>query len=670
MRRGDAPSGIVLREDMGGPRPPAAPGSLSVVEAPSVASLEVLRPGAHVLQPARRNGGDLQALPRTGSRTGPRRGWWPMVMGMLGSLPAAVGVLAGLGVVVALGGVVEAQFGPGRAHAVVYRTWWFAVLQGFLGLNVACAAVRRYPWRPRHTGFVLTHVGIIVVLLGAAIGSWWGVEGQLVLVEGGPAKSMFALREEVVEIAPAGTAAARGAVLPVAVGTSREPARDLASQGLPLRAWVATRLAHSRVQWVAAERASAGPGGPAPGPIALGPAIEVATTSRAMGITGRRWLIASSPQGRRWGVGPLLVKFWQVPGAVFDAILNAAGDDTASHGRLLIAVGDTWASFPISDKSGQRWRLEGSGTTVTVVRYFPDLVLRAGRPVSRSRMPINPAVLYRVESRGATEVAVLAARQLDWSAGYPHDARGRAVRPACYVFPSAGRGRWNELTVLRDEDGRVGYTLVGRDGSWAAGHAEVGEPIATPWLDLRLTITAVRPEMVVIPRLRRAVSLGGPAVPVPAVRLVLEGRDGARGVQDLRWEDEARVAVGGDSFTVRYGWAERPLGFRLALEAFRTVHDPGTGVPAQYTSRVRLVDEARGVQRVREIRPNHPLSYGGYRFFQAGSRDTDPVQSLLLVTRDPGWGLKWGGAAVIVCGMVTMMFGLPGRGRALRYVRG
>jgi len=33
------------------------------------------------------------------------------------------------------------------------------------------------PWKRHHTGFLLTHLGIIVLLAGALIGRLYGVEG-------------------------------------------------------------------------------------------------------------------------------------------------------------------------------------------------------------------------------------------------------------------------------------------------------------------------------------------------------------------------------------------------------------------------------------------------------------------------------------------------------------
>ena len=60
----------------------------------------------------------------------------------------------------------------------------FALLLAFLGANILCAALIRFPWKKRQTGFVITHAGLLVLLAG----SWYSLqhadEGQLGMLEG------------------------------------------------------------------------------------------------------------------------------------------------------------------------------------------------------------------------------------------------------------------------------------------------------------------------------------------------------------------------------------------------------------------------------------------------------------------------------------------------------
>ncbi len=57
-------------------------------------------------------------------------------------------------------------------------------LNVLLAVNVLCALVIRLPWRRRQAGFVLTHVGILVLLAGCLATRQWGIEAQLSVYEG------------------------------------------------------------------------------------------------------------------------------------------------------------------------------------------------------------------------------------------------------------------------------------------------------------------------------------------------------------------------------------------------------------------------------------------------------------------------------------------------------
>src|SRR5262249_1452796 len=78
----------------------------------------------------------------------------------LGSLQMAVTLLPGLALVLVLGTVIESWHGRPAAAQLVYQSWWFILLLGFLGVNILCAALKKWPWRRHQTGFLITHAGL------------------------------------------------------------------------------------------------------------------------------------------------------------------------------------------------------------------------------------------------------------------------------------------------------------------------------------------------------------------------------------------------------------------------------------------------------------------------------------------------------------------------------
>ncbi|MCH8473700.1 MAG: cytochrome c biogenesis protein ResB [Opitutales bacterium] len=71
------------------------------------------------------------------------------------------------------------------ARAYVYEAPWFNVWIILLCINLFCAAFTRWPWKKQHTGFVVTHAGIIILLTGGMIGRQFGYEGSIRLLEDG-----------------------------------------------------------------------------------------------------------------------------------------------------------------------------------------------------------------------------------------------------------------------------------------------------------------------------------------------------------------------------------------------------------------------------------------------------------------------------------------------------
>jgi hypothetical protein len=105
--------------------------------------------------------------------------------GFLASLRLAAIVLGLLAAVLAVATVYEVRYGTRAAQRDIYEAPWFAALLVLLGVNVAAAAVSRWPWRVTQIGFVTTHMGILLVLGGCLTTHWMGVAGRLVLSEGG-----------------------------------------------------------------------------------------------------------------------------------------------------------------------------------------------------------------------------------------------------------------------------------------------------------------------------------------------------------------------------------------------------------------------------------------------------------------------------------------------------
>ncbi len=102
----------------------------------------------------------------------------------MSSIKLAVILLFAFAVLLGAATFYESGAGTEEAQRLIYKTLWFDFLLFILGLNVACAALSRFPWRKRQIGFAVTHMGILIILIGAVITRQFGLEGQLTLMEG------------------------------------------------------------------------------------------------------------------------------------------------------------------------------------------------------------------------------------------------------------------------------------------------------------------------------------------------------------------------------------------------------------------------------------------------------------------------------------------------------
>ena len=128
------------------------------------------------------------------------------------------------------------------------------------------------------------------------------------------------------------------------------------------------------------------------------------------------------------------------------------------------------------------------------------------------------------------------------------------------------------------------------------------------------------------------------------------------------------IDIGGRkfAFALRPARVIHPFSLTL-LKATHTTY-PGTDIPKDFRSRVRIDNPQSGEKREVEISMNHPLRYGGYTYYQyqmaAGEmveRTGQKASSTLQVVRNPSWLTPYVGCAMVGLGlMVQFMYHLVG----------
>ncbi|MEP6810463.1 MAG: cytochrome c biogenesis protein ResB [Chthoniobacterales bacterium] len=106
--------------------------------------------------------------------------------------------------------------------------------------------------------------------------------------------------------------------------------------------------------------------------------------------------------------------------------------------------------------------------------------------------------------------------------------------------------------------------------------------------------------------------------------------------------------LGERNFTLIMRQRRFPKPFALTLLDFKHDIYPGTDIPKNFSSRVRLADPERGENREALISMNDPLRYRGFTFYQAGFDNNDKT-TILQVVKNPAMLIPY-----IACGLVAL----------------
>ena len=591
-------------------------------------------------------------------------GFWRTLLRFLGSARLAV-ILMGVLVCALIAGTLwESARGAAAAQAGVYHAPWFIALLGLLSVNVLAAMLLRVPFRRSQTGFVITHVGILVTLGGSLITYHWGERGWLNLAQGDSSNQMVtsrqvlsvesggSVRECLVKVHP--TAPGRGLprrlaeahgtelVLQRYLPNSRwqegyEPAEPpapsavrlvLSHQGAQVTRWLSTASAPSRVAQV----------GSVPVSLRLGEAADV-KAAQAPADSG-------SPLDRSE------VSTW-APSALPD------------KGRLLVELeGASW-TLAVADGTSEPVALGDTGLSVRIVEYMPHVVVGPGGSVANeSDRPVNPMVVYETIGPDGAERGMAFARFPGFSKMHQRQSKYPAldVRFEAPAVQNIAGGL--EFTLM--PGGQMRFVLRAPGVPDVSGTVVVGEPLASDELGVDLRVEQVLPYA-------RAVAEPQP-LPYdpkrdgegasPSIQVLLR-RDGVQQSVWLPFGRSRTVELGGDVLGLTFGQQRRMLPFRVRLEEFAIDRYPGTQQPAMFRSRVVLTDAQRGVEVRKAIEMNDPLAYRDFDLYQSSYR-TDGAQtvSVLGVSRDPGWWIVLVGYVMLMLGMaVTLGTRVRRRGR-------
>lgn len=110
----------------------------------------------------------------------------------LGSIQLAILLIAMTAAFVAAGTFLEAHSESHlfSASFTYHHPVFLALIWGFF-LNILISALRRWPYQTKHIPFLTTHLGLLMLLGGVIIKSYYGTQGSMSIIEGGSSNRIF-----------------------------------------------------------------------------------------------------------------------------------------------------------------------------------------------------------------------------------------------------------------------------------------------------------------------------------------------------------------------------------------------------------------------------------------------------------------------------------------------
>ena len=305
------------------------------------------------------------------------------ILEFFGSLKLAVVLLLIITGVLAFATFYESARSTPAVMQAVYRTWWFNGLLGLLAINIAAAALTRWPWKKRHIGFVITHLGLILLLGGCSAAFHYGAEGMMELHVGNQPGSLVRLDDEAITVVQSEDGIRIQEPLEHGRGGALRPRIIRVAKNLELS--LNQYLPNSMVDTLVEE------GGDQPNP-----ALLFRLQSDLVKQDVSQWLLANSAEDSHVSIGPAQVAFVMAASEEELQRLTTAPDQAKTDGpRLVIALGGKQFKLPAKESQGKTVPLREAGVAARVNGYWPDFRLddTTHQPTTVSDQPNNPAAL-------------------------------------------------------------------------------------------------------------------------------------------------------------------------------------------------------------------------------------------------------------------------------------
>ncbi|MFT7616470.1 MAG: hypothetical protein ACI97A_000092 [Planctomycetota bacterium] len=566
--------------------------------------------------------------------------------------------------------IYETEFanqGSEAAYAAYYNNPAFGLVFLLFFFTIYCATMRKYPFRVFQVGWLMTHTGLLTLMVGCMIMFWGGFNGFVTVLEGHTTGNVYdeRIRDLEVQVPSLGY---RGKHR---VSVDRDPEVRQVAQEIPIS------FSHNGTNYnlnvEIDEHISRGERFVDIKPLPsneIDPKRAQAGVNFAMSFSGNRQehiLIETVDQGV-YTEGQLNVRVRTFPlQHIVDSFGYVYQPNDLSRGMIRVIRDDKVVSeIPVelvsNDDAGPDGRMVKNGTAkigpngpvVTVEKFYASINPDGnGKIIDANPNRVeNPGVMISIDgANGKNEVYTMAsiARTKATTNAYGLEfefvCRGEIVLPAGQVvFILGPNGEWSVAMGTSDVT-KHEPLVIGNEYRFSDA-----APLSV--IPLKVLKHATFDQGI------RTSDGKNPFRSIHA-KVKFDGQmsetwliNGRRQESDLRF--------GSHRVFLTYGSRQVPLGFKISCMDFRHENYANDSRKAKtYETNVVLRDPEEELEIATLIDMNHPLSHRGYQFSNGSPvrmEDTHMRGIQMSVGRNPGYGTIVVASIITLAGIITVFF--------------
>jgi hypothetical protein len=551
-----------------------------------------------------------------------------------------------------VGTIIESRYNAQVADLRIYSATWFIILLVFLWLNIFCAAVSRIPYKKHHTGFVITHIGMLMLLVGSIMTKLMGIDGSIQIQEK-TQSNYVSLPQLVYEIGEPGKPGYSKVLFPRSLDALGKGDLDFLNQSrhpifvTQYEPFVAPNSPQAKAQ--------SGAG-----------ALNFKLESQFFNVD-QSLHITDKPDMK---MGPALIRYVKTKSAAKKTKMRKNNKFKKAKAHVVniydVSSGDLIKSMALNKIL--KTPLKIKNMTIKVLKNFEQAVVVENKLDEGGQKGVNPALELQVSYQGKTfrDVAyakfptfsMLTKENLPLRIEYKHPGitetkklSGHGNTAGDTTAQSLPDGNVIEFVQNQNNSQQVEVVLFKDKKEVLSKILNVGDLVETPWMGMKITLLSLgsgaqhnhAPQNEEIKIIKHPLKSD---LPPSAIKITTMS-----GASTWLVENQTKsINVNGQELSVYFGRNSIKLPFSISLEKFYKKDYPGSTTPMSYESDVKLNGQGETIK----IWMNEPYKYGGYTFYQSSYilREGRPPVTVLSVNKDPGRWVKYIGSLILCLGII------------------